>query len=215
MIFPELRGLYLLLDPAVCQSRSLVDVLKEAADHGVRLFQYRDKTATMSQAYQTGSALRKAAAEANAWLIVNDRCDLALAIDADGAHVGQQDLPLSEARRLLGEKKVLGISTHTPAQVAAAVAERPDYIAYGPIFPTATKPDHEPVVGITGLVHIRRMVPLPLFAIGGISADRVEEIRKAGADGVAVSAAVLRSADMGLAIDRFISQFPKSNRPAY
>jgi thiamine-phosphate pyrophosphorylase len=213
MAHPSLHGLYLLLDPAACPSRSLVDVLKEAAEHGVRLFQYRDKSASMRDAYRLGNDLRRASADAGAFLIVNDRCDLALAVDADGAHVGQTDLPLQDARLLLGPEKILGISTHTPRQVSDALEGCPDYIAYGPVFSTATKPDHEAVVGIDGLQQVRRLVTVPLFAIGGIAVERVSKIRQAGADGVAVISAVLQAPHIGRAVDAIMAQFGKQDLP--
>jgi thiamine-phosphate pyrophosphorylase len=211
MVHSLLRGLYLILDPSACPSRSLVDVLKEAADHGVRLFQYRDKTASMKDAYRAGIELRRASADAGALLIVNDRCDLALAIEADGAHVGQTDLPLREARLLLGTRKLLGISTHTPQQARTALEERPDYIAYGPIFATPTKPDHEAIVGLDGLRHVRRMVSVPLFAIGGIGVSRADEVRAAGADGAAVISAVLQAPNIGQAVEDFMERLGKSD----
>jgi thiamine-phosphate pyrophosphorylase len=213
MVHPFLRGLYLLLDPAVCPGRSLVDVLKEAAEHGVRLFQYRDKHATMREAYRLGGKLQRASADADALFIVNDRCDLALALDADGVHVGQTDMPVTEARALLGRDKIVGISTHTPEQVAAAVQDRPDYIAYGPVFSTSSKSDHEAVVGIHGLREIRPLVSVPLFAIGGISVERVTEIVQAGADGVAVISAVLQVPRIGRAVDEFMARLGKSTLP--
>lgn len=201
---PPLQGLYVILDPALYTAGSLVDLLKEAADHGARLFQYRDKTATMKDAYRLGLALKQASADAGALLIVNDRCDLALAIDADGAHVGQTDLPLEHARQLLGDRKILGISTHTPGQLTAAVAGRPDYIAYGPIFSTRTKSDHAAVVGVEGLRAVRQLSSLPLFAIGGISVESVAAIREAGADGVAVISAISHAPNIGTAVEDFV-----------
>ena len=201
---PPLQGLYVILDPAVHAAGSLVNLLKEAADHGARLFQYRDKTATMKDAYRLGLALKRASADAGALLIVNDRCDLALAIDADGAHVGQTDLPLEHARQLLGSRKILGISTHTPEQLTAAAAGRPDYIAYGPIFSTRTKSDHAAVVGVEGLRAVRQLSSLPLFAIGGISIERVAAIKEAGADGVAVISAISHASDIGKAVQDFV-----------
>jgi thiamine-phosphate pyrophosphorylase len=213
MAHSPLQGLYVLLDPSVCPSRRLVDILKEAADHGVGLFQYRDKQASMRDAYQRGSELRRAAGDAGARLIVNDRCDLAVAIDADGVHVGQADLPPAEARFLLGREKILGVSTHTLEQVIAATKQDLDYIAYGPIFPTSTKLDHETVVGIEALRHIRQQVFMPLFAIGGITARHASEIGGAGADGIAVCSAVLQAPDVGRAVEDFMTAFRKSVQP--
>lgn len=214
MAHPPLRGLYLLLDPMVCPGRSLGDVLKEAADHGVRLFQYRNKHASMKDAYRLGGELRRVSADAGVLFIVNDRCDLALALDADGVHVGQTDVSVPDARVLLGRNKIVGVSTHTPDQVVAAAGDQPDYIAYGPIFSTPTKPDHEPVVGIRGLREIRPLLSVPLFAIGGISAERLTQVTQAGADGAAVISAVLRAPSIGGAVDEFMAQFGKSELPA-
>ncbi len=116
-----LKGLYLILDPAVCSNRPLTDLLREAAGYGVRLFQYRDKCATMKEAYLQANALRHVATEVGALFIVNDRCDLAMAVNADGVHLGQEDLPINYARQLLGPDKIIGLSTHTVAQVHDAV----------------------------------------------------------------------------------------------
>jgi thiamine-phosphate pyrophosphorylase len=195
--------LYLVLDPAVRPDRPRVDVLRGAAALGVRLFQYRDKRATMKEAYEQALALRQAATEAGARLIVNDRCDLAMAVKADGVHLGQDDLPIGDARRVLQAKMIIGLSTHTAAQVREAAALKPDYIGFGPIFRTSTKADHDPVVGLDGLRAARALTTLPIFAIGGITADSVGEILAAGADGVAVISAVLNAPDLGAAITAF------------
>ncbi len=203
---PQLKGLYLILDPSACPACSLVDMLKEAAEAGVRLFQYRDKRASMRDAYHLATALRRAASDASALFIVNDRCDLALAVDADGVHLGQTDLPLAEARKLLGEDKIIGISTHTPDQVREATAGKPDYLGVGPIFATGTKKDHEPVIGVEGLWAVRSLTTLPLFAIGGITLDSVEPVIQAGADGVAVISAILSASDRSRAIHDFMAR---------
>ncbi|WP_447603322.1 thiamine phosphate synthase [Nitrospira sp. Nam80] len=214
MANPLLRGLYLLLDPAACPGRSLEEVLKEALDRGVRLFQYRDKQATMREAYRLGGELRRISADAGALFIVNDRCDLALALEADGVHVGQADVSVPDARAFLGGNKIVGVSTHTPDQVVTAVRDQADYIAYGPIFSTLSKPDHEAVVGIHGLREIRPLVSVPLFAIGGISAERLTEVTQAGADGAAIISAVLQAPSIGGAIDEFMVRLGKSELPA-
>jgi thiamine-phosphate pyrophosphorylase len=205
--------LYLVLDPAVRPDRPLVDVLRGAAALGVRLFQYRDKRATMKEAYEQALALRQAATEAGARLIVNDRCDLAMAVKADGVHLGQDDLPIGDARRVLQAKMIIGLSTHTAAQVREAAALKPDYIGFGPIFRTSTKADHDPVVGLDGLRAARALTTLPIFAIGGITADSVGEILAAGADGVAVISAVLNAPDLGAAITAFQLPCSTGDRP--
>jgi thiamine-phosphate pyrophosphorylase len=184
----------------------LVDVLKEAVEAGVRLFQYRDKHASMRDAYHLATALRRAAADAGALFIVNDRCDLALAVEADGVHLGQSDLPLAEARVLLGPGNIIGVSTHNANQVKEVAAGGPDYLGFGPIFGTWTKQDHETVVGVEGLRAIRPLAKLPLFAIGGITVDTVAQVKQAGADGVAVISAILNASDMTKTIRDFMAR---------
>jgi len=210
----RLSGLYVILDPAVCPDRSLTEILTASAEAGARIFQYRNKTASMKEAYTEGIALRARARELGVLFIVNDRCDLALAVDADGVHLGQGDLPLDLARRVMGEKRLIGISTHNPDQVRAASAGRPDYLGFGPIFTPASKPDHDPVVGIAGVRTIRPLTTLPIFAIGGIQTDRVGEVMRAGADGVAVISAVLKAPDIKQVVREFLKQMPAPNAPA-
>ena len=210
----SLSGLYIILDPSVCPARPLVEVLTAAAEAGASLFQYRNKTASMKEAYVEVLALRQAAAKAGVLFIVNDRCDLALAVDADGVHLGQGDLPLDLARKVMGPDKLIGISTHNPDQVREATAGKPDYLGFGPIFKPGSKQDHDPVVGLEGLRAMRRLTPLPVFAIGGIQIDQVGEVMKAGADGVAIISAVLKAADIGEAVRKFLAQMPTPTSPA-
>ena len=131
-------GLYIILDPSVCPDHPLVEVLMSAAEAGASLFQYRNKAASMKTAYEEALVLRRVAAQAGVLFIVNDRCDLALAVDADGVHLGQGDLPLDMARKVMGPDKLIGISTHNADQVIAASAGKPDYLGFGPIFKTGS-----------------------------------------------------------------------------
>jgi thiamine-phosphate pyrophosphorylase len=194
-----LTGLYLILDPAAAGARSLLEVLVQASAAGARLFQYRNKTGSMLEAYREALVLRQRAAEIGAVFIVNDRCDLAMAVEADGVHLGQDDLPVEDARAIMGDR-LIGLSTHTPDQVRDASTRYVDYLAFGPIFRTTTKPDHAPVVGIEGFRQARALTSLPLFAIGGITPKNAPEVRRAGADGVAVISAVLQAPDIATAI---------------
>lgn len=211
---PALSGLYIILDPSICPSRPLMEVLNTSAAAGAVLFQYRNKTASMKDAYVEALALRQAAAKAGVLFIVNDRCDLALAIDADGIHLGQGDLPLDLARKVMGPEKLIGISTHSPTQVRDATAGKPDYLGFGPIFTPGSKQDHDPVVGLEGLRAIRSLTPLPVFAIGGIYLDRVNDVVRAGADGVAVISAILKAPDISHAVRSFLAQMPGPTLPA-
>lgn len=209
-----LNGLYVILDPDASRERPLLDILKQAAEGGARLFQYRNKTASMLMAYREAAALRRAAQEAGAIFLVNDRCDLALAVEADGVHLGQQDLPIKMARAILGAGKLIGVSAHTDAQVRAATQTGADYLGFGPIFTPFSKWDHEPVVGIDGLRRIRGLTTLPVFAIGGITPDRVPALTEAGADGVAVISAIAQAADVTATTRAFVSRLRSPSPPA-
>jgi thiamine-phosphate pyrophosphorylase len=202
----SLSGLYIILDPSVCPARPLVEVLTAAAEAGASLFQYRNKTASMKEAYVEALALRQAAAKAGVLFIVNDRCDLAVAVDADGVHLGQEDLALDLARKVMGPDKLIGISTHNPEQVREATAGKPDYLGFGPIFQPGSKQDHDPVVGLEGLRAIRSLTSLPVFAIGGIQIDQAGKVMRAGANGVAVVSAILKAQDISHAVKAFLAQ---------
>ncbi len=202
----SLSGLYVILDPSVCGHRSLTDVLKEAAGAGARLFQYRNKSASMKEAYADALLLRNISLDIGVTFIVNDRCDLALAVDADGVHLGQGDLPLDLARKVMGPDKLIGISTHNHDQVREATAGKPDYLGFGPIFKPGSKQDHDPVVGLEGLGGIRTLTSLPVFAIGGIRLEQAGEVLRTGADGIAVISAILKSQDISQAVKSFLAQ---------
>lgn len=201
-----LSNLYIILDPSVCPTRPLVEVLRTATEAGATFFQYRNKSSSMKEAYVEAVALRQAATDAGVLFIVNDRCDLALAVDADGVHLGQGDLPVDLARKVMGPGKLIGVSTHNPDQVREAIAGRPDYLGFGPIFLPASKQDHDPVVGIDGLRAIRALTKLPIFAIGGITGDHVGEVMKAGANGIAVISAVLKAQNVQQAVRDLIGR---------
>jgi thiamine-phosphate pyrophosphorylase len=177
-----------------------------ATSAGARIFQYRNKTASMRDAYREAVPLRRAAAEAGAIFIVNDRCDLALAVDADGVHLGQADLSLTDARGILGSERIIGVSTHRPEQVKEASEGGATYLGFGPIFPTGTKSDHEPVVGVEALHRIRPLTRLPIFAIGGMTPENATAAVQAGADGIAVISAVLDAPDVAASVRELMSR---------
>jgi thiamine-phosphate pyrophosphorylase len=210
----SLSGLYVILDPSVRPDRPLTDVLKASAEAGGRIFQYRNKTASMKEAYADASALRKVASEMGVTFIVNDRCDLALAVDADGVHLGQGDLPYGYARTIMGPAKLIGLSTHNMDQVKEAETLKPDYIGFGPIFKPGSKQDHDPVVGIEGLRAVRSLTALPIFAIGGVTLENVGEVMQAGATGVAVISAILDAPDVGRAVSGFVGRMRAPTSPA-
>jgi len=203
----QLNGLYLILDERWSSSCSLPEVLREAGQAGVKLVQYRHKTGSMKQAYVMANTLREIANKLGMVFIVNDRCDLAMAVQADGVHLGQTDLPLTLARNLVGNDMLIGASTHNPQHVQKATADGADYVGFGPIFTTDTKLNPDPVVGIQGLRHIRLLTPLPVFAIGGIRAESVAELCAAGANGVAVVSGILDAVDRQQAFTQYLASF--------
>jgi thiamine-phosphate pyrophosphorylase len=203
----RVTGIYLILDQRWASRWHLADVLRQAADTGVNIVQYRNKDGAIRDVYIHALELRKIAADSGVTFIVNDRCDVCLAVEGDGVHLGQSDLPISLARQLLGANCLIGLSTHSSEQVAQAVEQGADYIGFGPLFPTTTKDNHEPVVGIDGLKKVRALTDLPIVAIGGIRSDSVSTIVAAGANAVAVASGILNSTDPRKAIRRYIKAF--------
>ena len=204
----DIRGLYLILDQRWASRWALADILRQAADLGVKVVQYRNKNEAMSDVYRQTLGLRKIARDSGVTFIVNDRCDVGLAVEADGVHLGQSDLPIGLARELLGAKCLIGMSTHSPEQVVEATEQGADYIGFGPLFPTNTKDDPEPVVGLDGMKKIRPLTSLPIVAIGGIQSESVSEIMAAGADAVAVASGILDASNPREAITRYMEFFP-------
>lgn len=183
-------SLYVVLDPRLCRRMSVVETAVAAVAGGAGVIQLRDKTANTAQLVQTGRAIRSALAGSSARLIVNDDIEAALAIGADGLHVGQGDLPVRTARDALGPGKLLGLSVESPQQAAAIDPSLVDYAGVSPVFATATKPDHAPPVGLVGLGLIVAASPVPCVAIGGLTARDVAAVMAKGAAGIAVFSAV-------------------------
>ncbi|HMT07998.1 MAG TPA: thiamine phosphate synthase [Pyrinomonadaceae bacterium] len=166
---------------------SHAEQVRRFAAGGIKLIQLREKTLAAGEWIDDAFQAAKIAKELGVTLIVNDRIDIAIAIDADGVHLGQTDMPIDAARQLLGPKKIIGLSTHTREQAIGAKSEVVDYIAFGPIYSTNTKSDHDPVVGLDGLREIREIVGERLLvAIGGIDHSNANAVIAAGADSVAV-----------------------------
>jgi thiamine-phosphate pyrophosphorylase len=186
--------LYVILDRSAARGRDLPALLAEILAGGGRLVQLREKTLPVADLYPLARALREQCRRGGATFIVNDRADLALALGADGLHVGQEDLPAAAARRLLRPGMILGVSTHDEAQARRAWADGADYVAVGSIFPTSTKSDFQ-LVGTDLLRRLRPGSPGPLVAIGGITAANAGEAVDAGADAVAVISAVCGAPD--------------------
>jgi thiamine-phosphate pyrophosphorylase len=178
--------LYAIIDPERGGGRLPAAAARELLLAGVRLMQIRDKHASARQLYATCLELKEILRDSSCSLIVNDRADVARATQAEGVHLGQDDLPVEKARRVLAPHQWIGRSTHSLEQVVEADRTTADYIAFGPIFPTTSKKNPDPVVGLEGLRQARRTTRKPLVAIGGITLQNVCEVLAAGADSVAV-----------------------------
>ena len=184
----------MILDRTASLGRDLRKILDGVIAGGVRLVQFREKEWPSGQCLPLLEDLRQRAKQTGIPFVVNDRLDLALAVEADGFHVGHDDLPARVARRLLPSSMFLGVSTHSLEQARQAEEDGADYIAVGSIFPTATKPEFH-LVGLDLLRTVRRQVKAPLVAVGGITPDNAAEVIEAGADGVAVISAVCGARD--------------------
>jgi thiamine-phosphate pyrophosphorylase len=209
-----IAGLYGIVDlPPSPEPGAAARLGAALADGGARVLQLRMKDASaqaMLRAFDELGPLRQARA---LHIIVNDRLDVALAAGADGVHLGQDDLPLAAARALVPDGFIIGISTHNEPQARAACDGGASYIGFGPCFPTRTKLNPDPVVGLAVLAHICRL-PLPVVAIGGIGLDTVADVARAGAAAAAVIAAVNGAPDVVLAARQVCAAFAKPSGAA-
>jgi len=190
-----LPPLYAIIDP-LDTGRDPVDLAIEMLAGGAGLLQLRLKHASAREILRVARRLRALTQDSRALLVVNDRPDIARAVGADAVHLGQDDLPVAAARRVLPPGIAIGISTHDPGEIEAAVATAPDYLAVGPIFETTSKARALPPRGTSLLRTARAAWPGPLVAIGGITADTARMVRAAGADSVAVISALVRAPDV-------------------
>ncbi len=198
MLIPRL-ALHALTDRLWSRGRAPLDVARQAIMGGATVIQLRDKTASTRSLIEEGLALRALTRELGALLIVNDRIDVALAIDADGAHVGQDDMPASYARMLLGPERILGVSAANLDEARAAVAADADYLGVGPIYPTRGKADAGTPTGTVVLREIAARHATPLVAIGGITVETTPDVITAGAAGIAVITAIDAADDISAA----------------
>jgi len=184
---------YLVTDLTQTAGRPLLEVVAAALRGGVGAVQLRERDLATRELLALAVELRAMTRAAGAALLINDRIDVALACDADGVHLPSHSFAVAEARALLGPDRLIGVSTHSPAELAAAAGA--DFAVFGPLYDTPSKRAYGPPLGLDGLRAARAAAPLPLFAIGGIDAARAADARAAGADGVAVIRAVLAAAD--------------------
>lgn len=198
-----LPRLYVILDAAQAK-RPIGELADELFAAGARLFQYRDKMATGKELLQVSRLLAERLVSRGASFLVNDRPDVAVLAGASGAHLGQEDVSPEDGRAILGASRLLGVSTHNREQFEVAMKTSADYIAVGPIFPTGSKQNPDPVVGTGLLKELRRLTEKPIVAIGGITLERAGEVIEAGADSAAVISDILGAADPGERARQFL-----------
>lgn len=187
--------LYVIIDRKACGGRDLVYVAEEAIAGGTDIIQLRDKDTSVSEILKVGRVIRDLTHKKKIPLIINDRVDIAVAVGADGVHLGQGDLPIEAARSMMGSEKLIGLSTHSLPEALAAEKKGADYIGVGPIFLTPTKPDYK-AVGIDLIKEVRDKVKIPFVVIGGIAESNIDEVLAAGARRVAVVRAVCGAEDV-------------------
>jgi thiamine-phosphate pyrophosphorylase len=208
-----LPRLYVILDAALLTVPE-TECAKKLVAAGVRLLQYRNKRASARELFESSKRLSSLLIPQGVTFVVNDRADVALAAEASGVHVGQEDLGAGAARSVIGAGKLLGVSTHNLEQFKDAVATSADYVAIGPVFSTSTKANPDPVVGIELIRRVRSLTEKPIVAIGGITLERAAEVMQAGADSVAVISDILLAPDPGQRARQYIELLDAANHAA-
>ena len=184
-------------DRRQCGGRMLSETVQSAAEAGITVFQFREKDLPLRAQFELASKVQKVTKKFDMKLLINDRIDLCLALDAEGVHLPVSGLPISVARRLLGSDKLICVSCHKYEEVKKAETEGADFAVLGPVYDTPSKRSYGSPLGLPEFKRIRERISLPLFAIGGIKPYRVKEIFSAGADGIAVVSAISSTGDVG------------------
>ncbi|NHI90960.1 MAG: thiamine phosphate synthase [Candidatus Lokiarchaeota archaeon] len=183
--------LYLVTDRGLAGNRDFEEIILKSIEGGVTIVQLREKKMDAKEFLINASHLKKKLDALDIPLIINDRVDIAFASNASGVHLGQSDLPIKHARKILGENKIIGVSISTVAEALKAEKESADYIAISPIFDTPTKTDTDPAVGLDGIAAIKDSIQIPIVGIGGINKTNARSVIKAGCDGIAVVSAII------------------------
>jgi len=206
MTHPSSWDVYLVTDRAFSRERSTLEIVAAAVEGGVSVIQLREKDLDARAFYEEGMKIRDFLRNCKVPLIVNDRLDIALAIDADGVHIGQKDLPVRVARSILGPDRIIGLSVGKPADIDECSVMYADYLAMSPVFATGTKADTGAPWGLAGLAQARGMTGLPLVAIGSVKTENAREVIMAGADSVAVVTAIVSAENPVEATRRLVAE---------
>lgn len=203
---PKLKdfGLYFITDSRLTR-KTVVDDVKSAIKAGVKIIQYREKDASARQMLKEAKEIKNLCKKNKVIFLINDRIDIALAVDADGVHLGQEDMPYKTARNLLGKNKIIGLTAHNVQEAIRAEKMGADYVGLSPIFPTSTKSDAGHACGIQMISKVKKYIRIPIIAIGGINESNLGEVLDAGAKNVAIISAIVAKENVGGAAKHFIN----------
>jgi thiamine-phosphate pyrophosphorylase len=202
-------NLYLITDRHQTGNLRLVDVVEDALKGGVKGVQLREKDLSSRELYELAYDLRKLTLKYDARLIINDRVDIALAVEADGVHLGLNCLPIHRVRKLLGNNKLIGLSCHNQVNAIMAQENGADFITFGPVYYTPSKANYGKPVGIEKLEIISNLLEIPVFALGGIKKSNIYEVIAAGAAGISLVSAVIASDDPKRAVEEMLALLPR------
>ncbi len=200
-----IEGLYFVTDSKLTKQGILKDV-KQVLEAGCKIVQYREKEKSSEEMFKEAKKIAELCKSKGALFIVNDRLDIALAVNADGVHLGQTDLPLVLARKILGKDKIIGTSNHSIKEAKQSDKAGVDYISIGPVFCTSTKKDAGPALGLELLKQVRAITKLSLVGIGGVNEENLEEVLETGADSVAIISAIVSTKNPGKSAEKIIEK---------
>lgn len=193
----KLPPLYPIIDSGFVKPEDVAKAAEEILKGGATIIQLRGKNISTKDFISMAKTVKTVTEAFNATFIINDRVDVAMVVGAEGVHLGQDDLPIKQARKLLGEEKIIGVSTHGVEEVTRAAQDGADYVGFGPIYETSTKSDTHDIQGLDKLKEIRKATDLPLVAIGGINRDNIGDVLSCGADSCAVISDILNNQETG------------------
>jgi thiamine-phosphate pyrophosphorylase len=205
------KGLYAITSENFSNDRDNISVVKEMLDTGVKVLQYRDKYKTKLEKFKQCEIIRKLTADYNAFFVINDDIDIALAVASDGLHLGQDDLPIFNARKIIGDDIVIGISTHSPAQALAAQEQGADYIGVGPIFKTFTKDNVCAPVGFDYLDYCVKNIKIHKVVIGGIKLANIRQISKFSPESICMVTEITSSSNIKETVKQALEEIDDNN----
>ncbi len=203
--------LYGILDTGYVRAENMADVARQLLQGGVKILQLRAKKSSLEEIIAMAQQLLPLVRAAGGLFFINDYPQLVPIIGADGAHIGQDDVSVAEARRLAGKRALIGLSTHSLDQVQKALTEQPDYIGFGPLFPTPTKPDYHSI-GLSDIRKAQESVPFPVFCIGGITSETLPQVLAAGAERVVIVSHLLTAEDRSEKVQKIVALLDSRGR---